>query len=483
LFILIGAAVLLLAALTWPTIDFDEGYFFQAGVHATQTGKLGFPWADAYYGSRHVYVPLNSLVSILNWPLAYLPQSWWLFAGRLLSASAICAGVALLYVRQRRSPASLYQTGILLFAATCLPLILYGRTIRPDGLAFFGVCCALFLAFLNSGLTAFGAGLAIAFTALAHAVHGALAGCVVFGLLAFLPVPSGRAVIKRLLAFCIGVATPVVLFYGVYCLVEQPISVWHDVNLLVRLAPRTVSSFAPIENIAAWLMNERGQANMWPLLMFAILAVLVPTDASSQNATTVRFLKVSIIAVLLFWVFLYPKKSYSAAVLLLPMSCFILFSCRVARWPRLLTAALAICIIANSALVGRYHWRLFHQPTGMQQIAPIAGALNRVGVMRPHAAIMGKLWLLFALPRDVTLWDVTVFPRMLGLASGLQGGIAEAIRRSDAVVLEREGNGWADGLQAASAGQMTDAGWRHVTVRTSRYFQPIDIEIFTARAK
>jgi hypothetical protein len=73
--VVLGAsASLLLAFIAWPTIDHDEGYFFQAALHATKTGLPGFPWTDAYYGAHHLYIPLNSLDVIVNWPLAYLPR-------------------------------------------------------------------------------------------------------------------------------------------------------------------------------------------------------------------------------------------------------------------------------------------------------------------------------------------------------------------------------------------------------------------------
>jgi hypothetical protein len=480
--VLAASAALLLAFIAWPTIDFDEGYFFQGGVQATQTGLVGFPWADAPNGAPHLYIPLNALDSLLNWPLTYLPQRWWLVAGRLISALAVCAGVLLLYREQRRHAPSRRQFAVLLLLTTCLPLILCGRTIRPDGIAFLGVCAALVLAAKQDNAAAFGAGLAVSLTALAHAVHGVVAGCVVLGFLLFLPAPTLRAVRKRASVYCAGALIPIVLFYAAYCAIETPASIWREVNLLVSLTPRYVTSFAPGENIAAWLQVLRGQANMWPLIPFALVAVLVRSDSSSPQIAAVRFLKIAVVVILLFWIFLYPKKAYSAVVPLLPVACLILFSCTVERWPRLLSAALLVCLAANAALVARYHWRLLGQPTGTQQIIPVARALEREGVLRPHAAIMGKLWLLFVLPRDVTLWDVTVFPVVLGNASGQSAAIDKAIRRSDAVVLEWQDGHWLDALQAQLAARLAQDGWRETSVPISRYFQPSEIRIFVPPA-
>jgi hypothetical protein len=482
LLFLAASAALLLAFIAWRTIDFDEGYFFQGGVQATQTGLIGFPWADALNGAPHLYIPLNALDSLLNWPLAYLPQRWWLIAGRLISALAVCAGVLLLYREQRRHAPSRHQLAVLLFLTTCLPLILCGRTIRPEGIAFLGVCAALVLAAKQDNAAAFGAGLAVSLTVLAHAVHGVLAGCVILGFLLFLPAPTLRAALKRAGVYCAGVLIPIVLFYAVYCALETPASVWREANLLVSLTPRYVTSFAPGENIAVWLQVLRGQANMWPLILFALVAVMVPSDWSSPQIAAVRFLKIAIVAILLFWIFLYPKKAYGAVVPLLPVACLILFSCTAARWPRLLSGALIVCLAANAALVARYHWRLLGQPTGTQQILPVAQALEREGVLLPHAAIMGKLWLLFVLPRDVTLWDVTVFPVILGKASGQSAAIEQAIRRSDAVALEWERGHWLDALQAQLAARLAQDGWRDTSVSVARYFQPGEIRIFVPPA-
>ena len=479
-FALAAAALLLFAFLTWPTIDFDEGYFFQSGVLATITGRPGFPWTNAYYGAPHLYVPLNSLDSLLSWPLAYLPQNCWLLAGRLVSALAVCAGVLVLRRRQPKLGLNPGQAGALLFLVTCLPLILLARTLRPDGLAFLGTCVGLALALTPSRVANFCAGLVVALTALAHAVHGALAGAMVLGMLVFIPALSMREFVNRVLLYCCGAAIPIALFYGMYCAVEKPAAVWHDINLMLSFTPRYVASLDPAENLAAWTTYIRGQANTWPLLLFAIVALFVPAGAGSPKHA-ILFLKAAIIAVLVFWIFFYPKKAYTIAVPLLPAAYFVSIAARPERWPRPLCWALIACLVANAALVGRYHWRLLHKPTGMEELAPVARELERQGVLRAHAAVMGKLWLLFALPRDVTLWDVTAFPVILGKASGLAPGIDQAIRLSDAVILEWQDGHWADDTQAEIAAHLVHAGWRQVPVATSRYFQPAELKLFLPR--
>jgi len=479
LLILAAGALLLFYFIAAPTIDFDEGYFFQPGLHALKSGKPGFPWTDALYGAPHLYIPLNSLDPLVNWPLAYLPPPWWLLSGRLLSALAVCLGVIVLYAGRRESGRDYLQTGVLLFLATCLPLILIGRQIRPDGLAFFGFCAALLLASKPQRRWTFAAGLLIGLVALAHAIHGLLAGAVILGMVLLSPPSSIAGAVKRALVYVVGASIPIVVFYGVYCAIEGPASVWRDANLLMALTPHYVSSLAPGDNFMAWANYVRSQANTWPLLGFALLALLTPIEAAAPGLAT-RFLKAAIVGLLIFWIFFYPKKAYTIVVLLLPMAIVLYYSARNA-WPRLFGLAFVLCLAANTALLVRYHWRLLEQPGGMAEVAPILGELKQQGAIRPGAAVMGKLWLVFALPRDVTLWDVGVFPLMLGKNSSASAGFDEAIRRSDAVVLERDGDGWMDAGQAELARHLAAAGWREVPVQTRRYFQPAEISIFLPR--
>ena len=473
-----GAAAVLFAFLALPTIDFDEGYFFQAGVQALQTGKPGFPWADAVYGAPHLYIPLNSLDPLLNWQLAYLPQQWWLPAGRSISAVAVSLAVVMLLVFQGAARPGWLRLAVCFFVATCLPLLLIGRVIRPDGISFLGVCAALMLAFRPGRAAPFITGLVIALVVLAHVVHGVLATAIVFGMIAWSPAASAGLRARRLLLYGCGVALPVMLFYGVYGLIESPATIWRDASGLLAAAPRSVSSLSPVENIVAWAGYISGQANVWPLLLFAGLAVSVPSGALAPERAVIRFLKAVILCLLLFWIFLYPKKSYSIVVLLLPVAGIVLLSSRAAVWPVVARWGLVLCVAANTALALRYHWRLLHEPAAYAQLAPIVAELDRQNVNRPQAAIMGKLWLVFALRPDVTLWDITVFPSKLDRPSGSRHGIDAAIRRSDAVVLERQEGGWIDNQQTEIAKHLAQAGWRQVSVRTVRYFQPLEARIF-----
>lgn len=478
--VLLAGAVLLLAFLTWPTVDFDEGYFFHAGVHATQSGRPGLPWMDLAHGGPHVYLPLNGLVPLIDWPLAYLPQRWWLFAGRLVSAVAVCAGILLLYAQHRAHARSVVQAGVVVFMATCLPLLLIGRMIRPDAVAFLCLCLALYLAFARrSGLAT---GLAVAFAFLAHGVHGFLAGLIMFGAVAALPASSARDRVARLGAYGAGAALPVVLFYGVYCLFETPQAILDDARYLIGSTPHWVGSYAPGENIAAWFSFVRAQASLWPLFLFAALAVAVPTDAAHQNRAAIRVLKAAIVGVMLFWIFIYAKKSYSVVVVLLPLACTVLFAARP-RWPRLLACTLIVCLCASLALTARYHWRLAHRPPGLAQLAPVAEALARDGLTRPGARVLGKLWLLFVLPPDVTLWDAAAMPLYLGRTGGWQAGIKEAVAQSDGVIVDTEGVAPLDGYQAEIYAQAADLGWRATRVRTQRYFVPAEVVILAPPGK
>ena len=471
-----AAALLLFAFLTYPTIDADEGYFFHGGVNALSSGRPGFPWADALYGRPHLYIPLNSLDTLANWPLAYLPQPLWLVCGRLLSALVVCLGVLLLYL-QRREKATTHA-GIWIFLATCLPLILMARVIRPDGFAFLGICCALALAPVQRRVAAFAAGLVIALVVLTHVIHGGLAAVTIFGLIIFSPATSAGTKTQRALIYCFGAAVPVAIFYLVYALFEEPSAILQDMNILLASAPRYVTSLSPLENVVAWVRHMQGQANLWPLLLFTSIAILTPSGKGGDEAAATRYLKAALLGILFFWIFIYPKKAFTIVVLLLPIAVVVLCASRTRPWPRLATWGLVVCLAANTVLVARYHWRLLQLPDGYEQVAAIAAELERQYLSRPGVAVLGKLWLVFSLPPNVVLWDITAFPMVLGEGSGRDAGIAAAVARSDAVVLEWQAGEWGDDLQAEMAKYLAKAGWRQVSVPIARYFQPQEAQIF-----
>lgn len=476
--LLCAAAALFLGFLAYPPINIDEGYFFQAGLHAAQTGKPGFPWADRVYGVWHVFIPFNALVSLLCWPLAYLPQLWWLIAGRLLSALAVCIGVVLLYRLQRWRPLGLQQAGVLLFLATCLSLFECGRLIRPDGVAFLFFCIALFLLFVRDEPPTLAVGITVALTILSHGVDGFLEAWIIAAVVAVLPAASLRARVGRLIAYVIGGTAPIVLFYSAYSLAEPPLTIWHDAEFLFAWAPRWVSSYAPLPNILAWFAFVRSQSSIWPMLAFAALAVLAPTDSSAPKIAAIRVLKVAIVAVMLFWIFLYAKKAYYIVAVLLPMAFVVLSAVSAPRWPRPVAWMLALCVLANSALVARYHWRLLFQPTAIQQIEPLTAALRREGLLRPHAVILAKRWLVFVLPRDVTLLDIDLLPLALAQRAGDQRvGIEQAVADSDGVVVDTERGEPLDAHQASIFAAAIDKGWRTIRVRTVRYFVPAEMDV------
>jgi hypothetical protein len=478
--ILAAAVLLIFGFLLSPTVDFDEGYFFQSAVHATRTGFLGFPWTDAYFGGHHLYIPLNSLVPVLNWPLAYLPNPYWLLAGRSLSALAVCGGLLILLRERNVEGSTFVQHGSVLFGAFCLPLLFIARTIRPEALAFLGFCIALYFARRTRRRDWLLSGVAAGLVVLAHTVHGGLVCLIILAFLAFAPASSWKQCVQRVVVGGLGITLPLVAFYGTYLAVEGLSILWEEMKLLIILTPH-ISTLSPMVQWSNWTSNILGQINLVPLLAFAVLAVVVPISSDNSRYREIVLFKIFIVGFFLFWIFLYPKKSLSPVVLLLPLSWLIFAATSGERWRSLFAWGLAICIGTNVILLGRYHWRLLQDRSGLQQIAPIARVLEEHGLLRPNTTLLTKIWLVFALPPDITLWDITVFPRMMRERLGQYEGLKEALRRSDAVVMERADGRWIDQQQAELADHLKATTWQTFIVQTNRYFAPVEIVVFTRR--
>src|ERR1700680_3022987 len=82
---------ILLAFISFPTIDHDEGFFALQARHFWTSGHIGFVWTDIFFGRGEMFFPLNSLTPMLDLAPSYLWGSA-LFWGRLVSAACVLIG-------------------------------------------------------------------------------------------------------------------------------------------------------------------------------------------------------------------------------------------------------------------------------------------------------------------------------------------------------------------------------------------------------
>jgi hypothetical protein len=478
LFLLTLTAIDLAGFLTQPTIDFDEGWFFQSAVHATKTGVPGFPWSDVYFEKSVPYIPLNSLVPLVNWPIAFLPETMWLIVGRLVSATAVLCGLIVLLFGGQYKMARRNQYAAAALVLLCHPLLLHGRMIRPEALAFFTFCAALTFAQQPRLRAAFLGGIAAGLCVLVHLIHGALAVLVIAACPAVMPAIMIKQRLAQVFLVLVGAFLPIALFYSWYVSIAGVATVWQQIAMLVAMAPRSVTSYSLNEHLVAWLSYISAQLNLVPLLGMAAVALIVPVNSNDPRARFTRLFQAAIIGFMIFWIFVYPKKAFSPVVLLLPLVWFIFGGALGETRRKVLLVGLSACLLANVILLARYHWRIIHDENGQQQLVPIQTQLEEQGLLRPKTRIMAKLWLVFALPADVTLWDITVFPRILWMRLGNDKGTIAALDRTDAVVLERVNAEWVDRQQAAIAEYCRAQGWEESHVLTTRYFTSLEAVIF-----
>lgn len=471
------AAILILVYLMRPSVDFDEGFFFQTAVRATTTGVPSFPWTDVYFKHKVPYIPLNSLLPAVNWVLAHLSSQRWLFAARLLSVAAVVAALAFLAFSVR--PPEKEKTGpylLMAFVISCLPLWLVARQVRPEAVLFLFFVGAFLLAQKDGLWPAFACGILAGLCLLTHAIHGVLISIL---LVSWVVIDAGvetRSRHLRMTALISGAFLPVVTFYGVYSAKVGTGEAWRQIMLFVSLTPRNVISADPYHQILAWLSHIRGQLNLVPLLGVAALSIIAPVGASRIEVRRTRFLQIAVVVFLIFWIFIYPRKSFSPVIILLPIIFNILIKARGGkRWRRFGLTGLGICLVANLMLSLRYHWRLARSKSGLEELAPIVAELDREHVLDRKAGVMAKLWLVFAVPSDTTIWDITVWPTVAPKEQDLETIFSPL----DAVVTECDGDQCADKEQGAIAAYCRRHTWREVKVSTTHYFQPLDLVVFT----
>jgi hypothetical protein len=476
-FLLCVAAAGVLVFLSRPTIDFDEGFFFQTAIHAVQTGTPGFPWTDAFFGKSVPFIPLNSLLPLINWPLAYLPQAWWLFAGRLVSLVSVIGALIILFFSLAEVRRTSTDYAIAFFAATCLPLWLHARLIRPEALLLLTFCAALALVHRPSNLRIFVAGVLCGAAILLHTIQGPIIALIVVAA-AVTGHFDSRVIIKLLLLGC-GVVLYLLSFYGWYIRLVGMADLQRQIVLFAGNTPLSASSHQPWAQFSAWLSYIRGQLNVIPLLGVALIAMVAPFISSNSETYRVRLFQLGIIGLMIFWIFLYPKKAFSPVVVLLPLAWYILTAVRFTRTTqKVVLTALMVCIAANAILSLRYHFRLLRAEPSRTGPEAVCNILSEAGIFQKRGRVIAKLWLVFSVPQTVEVWDVTVAPKFVPAV--LSGDRRETMPQqpADAVVLESENGSFIDQNQAEIAQYCRNSHWRETTVHTTRYFTPLDLNIF-----
>jgi hypothetical protein len=214
-------------------------------------------------------------------------------------------------------------------------------------------------------------------------------------------------------------------------------------------------------------------------VLAAFLSILIPTQAFSSQGKHIRFAKVGVSIFLLFWIFIYPKKSLSPIICLPPLLWIIFRNpITILSYKRLTNVTLALLLAANCALSLRYHIKLSLAPGGRAELDNLSELFRASPNLPKESKVLGKLWLVFATGKETRIIDITIFPRLLRSRFSESARVNYLASHLDAAVLERQDGVFVDSEQDELATIFRSLGWREVATTTTRYFKPVDLVCF-----